>query len=126
MTPEVRLSPEAMEQLRGIRHPYVAAEILDIAYRDLRVPPRGGGLDGLLPLRTQAMWWRRAVLLRDLDDFLQFTVDDEHEDSCQACDYVMLYRPMTAEERIRFKLIGRPVLIVGVYANDDLMKHLHP
>ena len=123
-----RVSGEAKEQLRTISDPSVVAEILHLIYNELEVPPRGGSLDGLVSDARGSLppvWWRRAFPFARLADFEQFTLDeDEDEFGRQACDYVIVYRLMTSDERIRFQISYQVVLVVAVYSNADLVPYL--
>ena len=126
MATPVRMSAEAKEKLRTVRDPSVVAEILELARTELEAPARGGPLDGVVPDASSVMWWRRAVPFGQLSDFEQFTIDDDDEYGCQAWDYALLYRWMTPDEQIEFRLAEKALLVVDIAENDELIRFLHP
>lgn len=122
MAMPVTMSGVAKEKLRGIPDPSVRAQILHLAYTEL-APPRGSALDGVLRDSPSVMW-RRVVPFAQLSDFLRFTIDGDDEYRYQACDYVLLYRWMTRDEQIEFRISEKTLLVVDIWDNRGLTPYL--
>lgn len=87
-----------------IGDPSVVAELLSIANSELRAPQPAVTIEGRLKDRPN-MWWRRGIRLNAIAGFESFELDnDVDEFGCQTCDYVLVYRSATADERIKHKI----------------------
>lgn len=118
-------SEDALEVLRAIGDSSVMAQILALARSELRRPPEVTALEGIVDPGPPPMWWRRAVPLSELDAYESFDVEDDADEfRIQSCDYRLVYRDMTEEERIQYEVSTTPLFVVRVYSTDDLVRHL--
>lgn len=122
MTP-VHFPSDAGEDLRGIGDRSVVAEILALAKRELRPAPAKSTLEGAVA-QEQGIWWRRVVPLNMLDAQERFDLDDVDDFRSQACDYVLLYRQITADEAIKLKLGRDSLIVLRVVHNSEFMRYL--
>jgi hypothetical protein len=74
---------------------------MDLAETELERAPVSSPIEGIVA-RYPYLWWRRAVRRADVPQFLGFDLGDDDEFHNQACDYVIVYRLMTSDERIKF------------------------
>ena len=122
----VKWSRDAREDLRQIPDTFVWAEILDLAERELRSPDTAPGFEGRAA-GDPNIFYRRAISRADLDDFLAWDLDDRDEDGNQSCDYILVYRYLTLNEVIKFKLaLGRgripPFVVLRVLHNREFAR----
>ncbi len=110
-------SRDAEQDLLGILDPSVQAEIMDLAEKELVRPSAGSILEALVRIEGQEAFMRRAVRRRDLTNYLSWSLDDADEFGNQACDYVIAYRYITADERIKFRRARRCFVILRVLHN---------
>lgn len=122
----VRYTADALEDLRAIGDSSVIAEILALALKELRRPPAESAIEGIVYEGPAPLWRRRAVPLADLRTYESFDLDDDIDEfRCQACDYLLMYRDMTSDERIVNHVAGEALYVVHVYAIVDLRRHLN-
>jgi hypothetical protein len=123
----VQWARDAREDLRQIPDTFVCAEILDLADRELRTPDSSQpGFEGRAADNPQ-IFYRRAMPLADLEAFLSWDLDDKDEYGNQACDYVLVYRHLTLNEAIKFKLHVRkgenpPFVVLRVLHNREFAR----
>lgn len=139
---EVRFSGDACDDLRRIGDPTVVAELLYLARCELRPPQPAVTIEGLLEGHPD-VWWRRGVRLNSIAGFESFSIDGDVDDfQCQACDYVLVYRAATSDERIKYRIGGTTeersgfpkyhrvqraaavLMVVRVFSNQQLVRHI--
>lgn len=119
-------SADAREDLRQIYDRSTQAEIVDISERELVLPAPGSILERIVPLADAApgdpqVYSRRAVYLRDLPTYQAWSLDaDEYGE--QACNYVIVYRYITSNERITFKRVRRCFVVLRVLHNKEALR----
>ena len=108
---------------------YVPSEIpkshnrfYDICDREIRVPAQESEIEGWLAGRPGQMW-RRAVSLDDLALVKGYDIDEVDDFGRQACDYVIIYRLMNDEDKIRYKRTGDALLVLAVLHNRDWVRY---
>jgi hypothetical protein len=112
-------SPIASEDLRAIGNSLVAAEVFHIASAELR-PDTDDALEGALE-HPEGARYRRCVRTTELHRYTSFDLDDDVDDfRNQACDYILIYRPLTKDEQINLKLLPG-LVVLRVVSNVDLV-----
>src|ERR1035437_1931525 len=111
-------SDDAIEDLHRIADPSVIAEIMDLAERELTAVTEGSVLQGRVGGFSD-LFWRRSVRLKDLSGFTGYSLGDEDEFGCQACDYVLVYRRATRDEMLKFQFYRPRYVIARVLHNRD-------
>lgn len=109
----------AMEDLRAVGDSIEAAEIFHIARTELQ-PGAASEIEG--PLQGEPhVRFRRCVRMRDLADFTSFEINEDSDAfTRQACDYVLLYRALTADELINLRRKPGTLVILKVVSNTEL------
>jgi hypothetical protein len=115
----IEWSDDALEDLLGIGDSVTQAEICDIAERELTRPHGQNPIQGVLADKSQ-IYYRRAVRVSALGDYLSFDIDDEDEFQQHAANYMLVYRRMTGDEQIKFKSPRRKWIVIRVLHNRDL------
>lgn len=103
---DTRISSAACQDLRRIDDPAVRTELVHIALTELRGPPRGSTIEGRLTNRPN-IWWRRGVRWAGLNDFESWDTphDDADDYTCQAFNFLLLYRWATSNEKIDHQIV---------------------
>ena len=115
----VEWSDDAIEDLHRISDRAVCAEIMDLAETELTTSPDLSAIEGPSE-KYPNLWWRRGVRRADIAQFMDFYDDDDDDESGnQACDYVIVYRLMTANEMIKFHRPRKHYVIVRVLHNRE-------
>lgn len=120
----IEWSNDAVEDLHRVPDKAVCAEIMDLAETELERASLSSPIEGIVA-KYPHLWWRRAVRRADLPQFLSFDLGDDDEFHNQACDYVIVYRLMTPDERIRFKRLRMHYVILRVLHNREFAR-LYP
>lgn len=115
---EVLFEPSAHQDICSIGDSSIAGEIYDICGREIRVLAEDSEIEGWLRGRPGYMW-RRAVPLDDLALVKGYDIDEVDDFGRQACDYVIIYRLMNDEDKIRYKRKGDALLVLAVLHNRD-------
>lgn len=110
-----------MEDLRAIGDTSVCTKILKLVTSELRVPSGTGPLDGRIDGMGREVWWRRAIPLASEAEFTRFDLKDESDPSW---DYVIVYRHVSHDECINYKLRLYTYMVVRVVSNDALLSHI--
>jgi hypothetical protein len=111
----------AIEDLHAIDDTSVIAQILDLAETELQ----SFDVDNAIERRSSvnpSMMVRRAVRRADIAIYEQFDLDDTDEFETQACDYCIVYRKMTAAERITYQRARMHFLVVRIVRNDEAFR----
>lgn len=108
------------QDLRSIGDSCVAAQIYDICDREIQVLASTSQFEGWIRGRHGDMW-RRAIRRSEQALFEGYDIDEVDDFARQACDHVIIYRLMTAEDKIRLQHSGDAILVLGVIHNRDLM-----
>jgi hypothetical protein len=117
----VEYSPDAREQLRAIGDVSVLACIMDLAARELSFPKSETPLEGRVASNPQNAW-RRAVPRAELPLYTRIDLDDNCDEfSAQACDYALVYRYLTDNEKINLRRSADALLVVAVLHNRELV-----
>jgi hypothetical protein len=114
----VEWSDDAVEDLHRIPDNAVCAEIMDLAETELKTSPDSSPIEGFVA-KYPDLWWRRGVRRADIPQFLNFYDDDDGRFSNHACDYVIVYRLMTSDEKIRFRRMRNSYVVVRVLHNRE-------
>lgn len=116
----IRFSADASQDLQSIGDWAVIKEIARLAHHELRRFGSPTAIEGYTPKRLR---WRRAIPLQQLEDFQAIELDntDFDEFRVQACDYVMLYRDITANEKISNEINTDDLLVVKVVHNSEMI-----
>jgi len=126
-------SKPALEDLRGIGHKDVIANIIDIAEREISIPSsvvssERRRVEGFVGGPGGRLMWRRAVRYSDLPAFSRYDLDDQvdgdgdGEFDWLACNYVVVYRRPEPEEITRAKLPAETVVVVGVLGSSQFIE----
>jgi hypothetical protein len=117
----VEWSDDAVEDLHRIPDSAICAEIIDLAETELKrasISPIEGPVE-----KHSHLWWRRAIRMADVSQFLDFDIDGDDEFNNQACDYVIVYRLITPDEKIKFRRLGDRYVIARVLHNREFLPH---
>jgi hypothetical protein len=114
---EVIFELRAREDIRSIGDSSVAAEIYHICGHEIQVLADESPIDGYIDGSPDGDMWRRAIPRSSLDQFTRFDLEDADEFRCQACDYVVIYRETTENDKIRLKRKATALLVRAVLHN---------
>jgi hypothetical protein len=115
---EVFFTPRADQDICSIGDSTIADEIYRICEREIRVPAGESEIEGRLRGRPGHMW-RRAIPISDLWLVEGYDIHDDDDFGRQACDYVIIYRLMDDEDKIRYKRKGDALLVLAVLHNRE-------
>lgn len=117
-------SADAHQDLQSVGDWAAIKEIRRLAHGELRRFKNPSAIEGYTPKR---LLWRRAVPLQQLDEFQAMDLSNHGFDGFRgpACNYVMLYREITSNEKISNKISSEGLLVVKVVHNSE-MTHLIP
>jgi hypothetical protein len=105
----------AGEDLRAIGDSKVTAEIMYIAVQELR-PDTDDAMEGPL-YEAPGSRYRRCVRIDQLPSYTSFELDDVDDFKSQACNYILIYRWLTRDERINLRLPSG-LVVLRVVSND--------